>query len=156
MPGNGIAAAAEIRSRLPDTTIVMLTVSDDDADLFAALRAGASGYLLKDIDPARLPHALQGVLDGEAAMPRTLVARVLEEFRSRGGRPRVFLPGRRPIELTPREWEVLELMREGLSTAEIAARLFVEPGTVRSHVTAILHKLHVTNRKSALQLFDKR
>ena len=156
MPGNGIAAAAEIRRRVPETTIVMLTVSEDDADLFDALRAGALGYLLKDIDPVRLPHALQGVLDGEAAMPRTLVARVLEEFRSRGSRTRVFLPGRRPAELTSREWEVLELMREGLSTAEIASRLFVEPGTVRTHVAAILRKLHVADRKSALQLFYER
>ena len=156
MPGNGIAAADAIRRRLPGTAIVMLTVSEDDGDLFDALRAGASGYLLKDIDPARLPHALQGVLEGEAAMPRTLVARVLEEFRSRGSRKRVLLPGRRPPELTPREWEVLELMREGLATAAIAERLFVEPVTVRTHVAAILRKLHVPDRKSALRLFDER
>ena len=107
MPGNGIVAAKEIRSALPACAIVMLTVSRNDDDLFAALRAGAQGYLLKDTDPGRLSHALDGILAGEAALPRTLVARVLEEFRGRASRRR------RPIrqggqELTTREWEVLE------------------------------------------------
>ncbi len=84
MPGSGIAAAWEITARLPETKVVMLTVSRDDDDLFAALRAGASGYLLKDTDPARLAHALDDVLAGEAAIPRSLVARLAEEFRERG------------------------------------------------------------------------
>jgi DNA-binding NarL/FixJ family response regulator len=154
MPGNGIAAAGRIRRQLPETAVVMLTVSSEDEDLFDALRAGASGYLLKDIDPARLPHALRGVLDGEAALPRTLVARVLEEFRGRGDR-KLTLRGRRTATLTAREWDVLELMREGLSTAAIAERLFVEPVTVRTHVSAILRKLQVADRKSALKLLER-
>jgi DNA-binding NarL/FixJ family response regulator len=154
MPGNGIAAAGAIRKRLPETAVVMLTVSSEDDDLFDALRAGASGYLLKDIDPGRLPHALQGVLDGEAALPRTLVARVLEEFRGRGDR-RLVLRGRRAATLTAREWDVLDLMREGLSTAEIAERLFVEPVTVRTHVSAILRKLQVRDRRSAIRLLER-
>ena len=83
MPGNGVAAAAEIKLRLPDTSIVMLTISRDDQDLFESLQAGASGYLLKDTTPARLPLALRGVLEGDAALPRALTARVIEEFRRR-------------------------------------------------------------------------
>ena len=83
MPGGGIAAAAEIGLELPDTAIVMLTVSTDEADLFAALRAGARGYLLKDTDPDRLPLALLGVVSGEAAVPRVLVSRVIDEFTRR-------------------------------------------------------------------------
>jgi DNA-binding NarL/FixJ family response regulator len=83
MPGSGVAAAWEIAARLPQVKIVMLTVSDDDADLFAALRAGADGYLLKTMNLERLPDALEGAYLGEAAMPRTLVARVLEHFRGR-------------------------------------------------------------------------
>ena len=150
MPGNGISAAARISATLPDTAVVMLTVSRDDADLFEALRAGARGYLLKDIDPARLGNALQGVLDGEAALPRNLVSRLMDEFRTRGERP---LRAQGPLAtLTSREWETLDLMRQGLSTAEIAERLFVSPVTVRSHIAAILRKLHVTNRRSAIEV----
>jgi len=155
MPGNGIAAAAEIASRVPEAAVVMLTVSRNDADLFAALRAGACGYLLKDIDPHRLPLALRGVLQGEAALPRTLVARVIEEFRERAGRRRVPLLNERGVELTSREWEILELLRTGLSTAEIAERLFVSKVTVRRHVGDILRKLRVPDRKSALELLRK-
>jgi DNA-binding NarL/FixJ family response regulator len=150
MPGNGINAAREISSGSPSTRVVMLTVSRDDADLFDALRAGASGYLLKDIDPARLGKALQGVLDGEAALPRGLVARLVEEFRTRDAASE-----RRagPLaKLTDREWETLDLMRQGMSTAEIAAQLFVTPVTVRSHVSAILRKLRVTSREAAIEV----
>src|SRR5438093_4194050 len=86
MPGSGIHAAEEIGKRVPESAIVMLTVSRIDTDLFDALRAGATGYLLKDIDPTRLPFVLRRVLDGEAALPRHLVALVIDEFRERGRR----------------------------------------------------------------------
>ena len=152
MPGNGIAAAARISSELPDAAVVMLTVSRNDSDLFDALRAGASGYLLKDMDPNRLPDAIKGVVKGEAALPRALAARVIEEFRGKGKR-RVALHGRtKRVDLTSREWEVLNLMCEGLSTGEIADRLFVSATTVRSHVSTILKKLHVSNREEAISL----
>ena len=155
MPGNGIAAAARITHEHPDVAVVMLTVSRDDSDLFDALRSGALGYLLKDTDPERLPHALHGVLEGEAALPRALVARVIDEFRERGRRRRIPLAKQKGIELTAREWEVLELMREDLTTAEIAERLFVSPVTVRSHIAALLKKLRVPDRKAALKLLDE-
>ena len=83
MPGSGVAAAWEIAARLPDAKIVMYTVSEDDADLFASLRAGAHGYLLKSMNLRRLRYALIGVCSGEAAMQRTLVARVLDRFHGR-------------------------------------------------------------------------
>ena len=86
MPGGGIAAADEISRELPDCAVVMLTYSRDDDDLFDSLRAGARGYLLKDMDPDRLGPALHGVLAGEAALPRSLVSRVLEEFQGRSRR----------------------------------------------------------------------
>ncbi len=154
MPGSGIAAAAEIASRLPDVAVIMLTVSRNDADLFDALRAGAQGYLLKDINPDRLPDAILGVLAGEAAMPRALVAQLIEEFRQRGRRRRLFLFQRQAVDLTSREWEVLHLMREGLSTAEIGARLFITQATVRTHVAAILRKLRASSREDALALLN--
>lgn len=149
MPGNGIEAARSIAAASPETAVVMLTVSRDDADLFAALRAGARGYLLKDIDPNRLPMALDGVLAGEAALPRGLVARVMEEFRTRAA------SGHRegPLaKLTDREWEVLKAMQQGKSTAEMAAEMFVSAVTIRTHVSAILRKLQVTSREDAVRL----
>jgi DNA-binding NarL/FixJ family response regulator len=155
MPGDGIYAAETISRDLPEAAVVMLTVSRTDADLFNALRAGASGYLLKDIDPVRLPLALRGVLEGEAALPRRLVALLIEEFRERKRRRRIPLVGRRGVELTDREWEVLELMKQGLTTEEIATRLFISPVTVRTHVSAILRKLHVSTREAALELLDR-
>jgi DNA-binding NarL/FixJ family response regulator len=156
MPGNGIAAAAKIGAELPDIAVVMLTVSRNDADLFDALRAGACGYLLKDIDPQRLPKALRGVLVGEAALPRALVARVIDEFRERGRRRLLPLLGERGVELTSREWEVLELLRQGLATAEIAQRLFISPVTVRRHVAEILRKLRVPDRATAVRMLAER
>ena len=154
MPGSGIAAAREITRELPDTRVVMLTVSRDDEDLFEALRAGASGYLLKDMDPDRVPMALEGVLAGEAALPRTLLARVMDEFRERGRR-RLRLPGRRGADLTEREWEVLHALRDGLSTNEIAERLYVSAATVRSHVASVIKKLRVPDREAAIRLLDE-
>ena len=127
MPGGGVAAAWEISSRLPEAKIVMLTVSSDDGDLFASLRAGASGYLLKDMDPAQLPNVLSDVLNGEAALPPALVARVIGEFRDRSPRRRAVLPKSGYETLTSREWQVLELLRQELSTAAIARRLVVSP-----------------------------
>lgn len=152
MPGGGIAAAARITEELPGTAVVMLTVSRDDEDLFAALRAGARGYLLKDMDPGRLAAALRGVLSGEAALPRTLVARLIGEFRV-DGRPSRRLGRRRGATLTAREGEVLELLRREMTTAEIAHRLGVADVTVRRHVSAILAKLRVPDRKAMARLF---
>jgi len=153
MPGDGIEAARSIASSLSDTAVVMLTVSRDDADLFAALRAGARGYLLKDIDPNRLPMALEGVLAGEAALPRALVARVVDEFRTRASSS-----GHRkgPLaKLTDREWEVLKGMQQGKSTAEMATEMFVSAVTVRTHVSAILRKLRVTTREDAVRIANE-
>ncbi len=155
MPGNGIAAAAHISAALPDVAVVMWTVSRDDQDLFDALRAGASGYLLKDVDPDRLPDALRDVMRGEASLPQSLVTRLVSEFRGREQRRRLPLGGRRSATLTSREWQTLELMRQGLSTAEIAERLFIAPVTVRTHISALLRKLRVPDRESAIRLLDQ-
>src|SRR3954471_6295389 len=115
----------------------MLTVSHADEDLFAALRAGASGYLLKTMPFADIGEELAGVLDGHVALPPELVSRLVEEFRDSAPRRRALL-GRSPggAQLTSREWQVLDYLRQGLATAEIARRLFVSPATVRSHVAA--------------------
>ncbi len=157
MPGGGLAAAWEISSRLPTVKIVMLTVSDDDADLFGALRARASGYLLKSMDLRQLPDRLADVCSGGAAMPGALVARLVEQFRGREPRWRQVLSGQvSDSRLTSREWEVLELLVQGLSTAEMAGRLVLSPSAVRVHIAAIVRKLGVADRDEAVALFRRR
>lgn len=151
MPGSGLRAAAEISVALPETAVIMHTVSTSEDDLFEALRAGARGYLLRDTDPHRLPLALKGVLAGEAALPRQLVVRLMEEFRLRDRPRRLTALGHGDVSLTPREWDVLELLRQGLTTGEIAERLYISKVTVRTHVSGILHKLHVSSREEAIQ-----
>jgi DNA-binding NarL/FixJ family response regulator len=156
MPGGGIRATAEIVDAVPDTTVVMFTASQSDTDLFDALRAGASGYLFKNTDPARLPLALHGVFRGEAALPRTLAARLIEEFRQRERRKRLPLPGGRGVDLTSREWDVLEFMRQGFTTAQMAERLYVSQVTVRTHVSSIKRKLRLPDRDAVRRLFEER
>jgi DNA-binding NarL/FixJ family response regulator len=154
MPGNGIAAARRISAGRPGTAIVMLTQSDDDDDLFDSLRAGASGYLLKGMDPAVLPRMLRGVLAGEAAMPPRLVARVLDDFR--GAQHRFGRRSAAASRLSAREWEIMELLGDGRSTDEVAKALFVSPTTVRVHVSSVLRKLQVKDRESAFSVLRKR
>lgn len=154
MPGSGAAAAWEITARLPATRAVMLTVSRSDDDLFAALRAGVSGYLLKDMPFDGLGDELAAVLDGHVALAPELVARLVDEFRDSAPRRRALLGQGGGVPLTSREWQVLDLLRQGLATSEIARRLFVSPATVRSHVAAVLRKLRVPDREAAVRLFD--
>jgi DNA-binding NarL/FixJ family response regulator len=153
MPGWGPAAAWEISARLPRSKIVMLTVSRESADLFAALRAGAAGYLLKDMDPRALPRALTSILRGEVTIPRELVGAVVEEFRDRSAHRRQPLEGGPEGKLTSREWEILDLLRQNLTTAQIAGRLVISPVTVRTHVSSILGKLRAKNRAELLRRF---
>lgn len=155
MPGGGLATVWEIGARLPESKIVILTVSDDDADLFAALGAGVDGYLLKTMNLNRLPDTLNGVCAGEAAIPRALVTRVIDRFRRREPRWRKPIDPGSGRRLTSREWEVLELLAEGGSTADIAERLVISSSAVRVHVASIVHKLGVPNRAAAVELFHR-
>jgi DNA-binding NarL/FixJ family response regulator len=155
MPGGGIAAVWEIAARCPGTRIVMLSISSEDTDLFGALRAGADGYLLKDMESARIPFALKDVLGGKAALPRALTARILEEFRDTAPRWRSVDLGNSQERLTSREWEVVALLRRGMTTRQIAKRLVLTPATVRTHVAAAVRKLGVADRDSLLHELDR-
>ena len=155
MPGGGLAATRLIRERVPETTIVVLTASPSDEDRFEALVAGASGYLLKDTSAERLPAALRSVLAGEAAVPRAVEKRLIEEFRAlrdldsgRFDLPRRAGPGGG---LTDRESEVLNLIAEGLSTPVVARRLGISDVTVRRHISSAVHKLGATDRRNAVE-----
>ena len=153
MPGNGIEAARAICAEFPDTTVVMLTVLADDDHLFAALRAGARGYLIKGGAPGQMTTALRAVLTGEPAMSPGIAMRILERFQDVESR-RVHVPGRGFVQLSPREAEVLHLLRQGTSTQVVARRLGIAPVTVRTHIAAVLKKLNVADRREALELFE--
>jgi two-component system nitrate/nitrite response regulator NarL len=152
LPGGAIAVVEEISWKLPDCRVVVFGDSRDAVDVLEALRAGASGYLLKDIDLAPLPTTLQRVLAGEAALPRALVGRLIESLHERERRRRLAVRH----DLTNREIEVLELLAEKLTTAEIARRLFVAKVTVRTHVASILKKLGAADRQAAIRLVRQR
>ncbi len=143
---DGVEATRKIKLERPETKIVALTVSDEDDDLFEAIKSGAEGYLLKDLRPEELFDLLRGVLKGETPISPAVASKLLTEFRHRPRRDPTETPG---IELTHREQEVLQLVTEGLSNAEIASRLYVVEGTVKNHVHNILDKLHLENRVQA-------
>ena len=149
----GTRAVSDICAASPATAVVVLTASRDRDDFFDALRAGAIGYLPKDIDAEWLPKALRGVLAGEAAIPRTLVASLVREFRSRNGR-RILTGRNGGSELTPQEWEVAHMLAHRRTTKEIAERLGVSPVTVRRHISSITSKLEVPDREAAVELLE--
>lgn len=154
MPGGGVAAAWEIAARVPTTKIVMLTVSDADVDFFSALRAGAVGYLVKDIDLGRLPRVLRDAAEGTPAISPALIGRMLTQFRSKEPRFRTTdVATDQGPRLTSREWDVLAALAEGLSTRAIARRLQLTPGAVRANVSHLLHKLGMASRDEAVSFF---
>lgn len=151
LPGGGVRAARVLAAEVPDTAVVMLTASADREHFLDAVRGGAVGYLLKDMDPERLPHALRAVLAGEAAVPRPLLGWLVREVQSqRLGRMLVGAHG--PVELSWREWEVLDLLCDGMATRAIADRLCLSPATVRRHASSMTKKLGVSSREEAVAL----
>jgi DNA-binding NarL/FixJ family response regulator len=154
LPGGGLWAAREISTRAPGSAVVMLSAEAADGSLLGALRAGAIGYLMMDLDPARLSHALESVLKGEAVVPRRLVARLIEAVRAQG---RLSLTENgRGARLTKREWQVLELVHEGFTTMEAAEQLLLSPVTVRRHLSNVVKKLEVSDRDAAVELLGER
>jgi DNA-binding NarL/FixJ family response regulator len=156
LPGNGIEATRRIKQALPETKIVVMTGLAHDEELFEALRAGADGYLLMSTPAGRLPHAIIGVMRGEAALPRAMTGRLVLEFRERGTRRRVILASdEQEVELTAREFEVFQRLRRHEGTAEIAIHLGISQVTVRRHVASLLRKLGVPNRQGAIELIEQ-
>lgn len=150
---DGIEAARQIREKLPETTIVMLTVRDDDEKLLEALKAGAQGYLLKDIHSREMLAMLRGALRGEAALSPRMAGRVLAEFQRMNARaPAYFAAEEELVELTRRELETLSVAARGASDKEIAEELSISVHTVKSHMRSILAKLHVNTRREAARV----
>ena len=147
MPGlNGIEATREILRAKPRIGVLMLTMFEDDDSVFAAMRAGAKGYLLKDSGGEGVVHAIRAVTSGEAVFGPGVAERIISFFSV----PRSALPKRAFPELTEREEEILSLVAQGKSNQEIAGQLFVSVKTVRNHVSNILVKLQVADRAQAV------
>ena len=151
MPGmNGIETLKQLRASGVSTPVVMLTMSREDEDLGAALRAGAQGYLLKDIEPEELVPALEAALLGDNVVAREMVGALAQLVRSDAGTDRKAQPPAKPFaELTPREMEILECLAGGFSNKMIARALDIADGTVKLHVKAILRKLGMRSRVEA-------
>jgi DNA-binding NarL/FixJ family response regulator len=149
MPGcDGVEATQRIKKSLPEVTIVMLTVRNEDEKLFEAIKSGAQGYLLKSIRSRDLVALLRGAVQGEAAITSSMGGRMLEEFRRLAQQESRF-PDDDAISLTRREQEVLSLVAEGATDQEIAQELSISIHTVKSHMRNILSKLHMSHRHEA-------
>jgi DNA-binding NarL/FixJ family response regulator len=155
LPGmDGVELVRELAPRLPETRIVMLTVSSAEHDLLAAMRYGAVGYLTKDVSPEALLRAVRSAYDGELAMPRRMAARLVRRLEETS-RPAAASTPTDPAlaTLTAREAEVLRFLAEGRTDREIAEALTISPRTVTTHVASILRKLGTRRRAEAAQRY---
>jgi DNA-binding NarL/FixJ family response regulator len=146
---SGIEATRHIKEAQPDVKVLMLTISDQEEDLFASVKAGASGYLLKEIPIDEVAEAIRSVWAGQSRLSPTVAAKLLTEFaeisRRDEERRRLIAP-----RLTDREMEVLRLVARGLPNREIARQLFIAENTVKNHIRSILEKLHLHSRMEAV------
>jgi two-component system NarL family response regulator len=143
----GIEAARKINAELPTAKIVMLTVSDDDSDLVEAIKAGASGYLLKEVDPTEIATAVRQTFAGHSLLSPAVASKLVSEFAaiSKKADERALRPS-----LTDRELEVLQLAADGLTNRQIGRRLTISENTVKNHIRNILEKLHLHSRMEAV------
>jgi two-component system NarL family response regulator len=150
MPGiSGIEAARRIRAARPSAKILMLTVSDDEDDLYEAVKAGVNGYLLKEISVEEVAEAIRAVAQGQSLISPSMASKLLTQFNvlARKAEERRQYP---PPTLTSRELQVLKLVSRGMSNREIAEDLFISENTVKNHVRNILEKLHLHSRMEAV------
>ncbi len=152
MPGcDGLEATRQIKTLMPQVQIVMLTMSADDAHLFEAIKSGATGYLLKQLEVEHFFELLTGLERGEAPMPRDLATKILREFAHRAQPAKVAAKDAAGVdELTERQLEVLRLIAQGQTNKEVADQLFITERTVKYHLQEILQKLHLRNRTQAV------
>ncbi len=151
--GSGIEATQQIKDVLPHVKILMLTISDEEADLYDAIKAGASGYLLKEISIDEVADAIRSVWAGQSRISPSMAAKLLTEFAAMSEREKQQLPAPK---LTDREMEVLRLVAQGLNNRDIAAQLFISDNTVKNHIRNILEKLHLHSRMEAVVYAVKR
>ena len=141
----GIEATSQIAEQLPSTSIVMLSASDEDQDVFEAIKAGASGYLLKEAEPDAVADAVRQVAQGHTLLSPTVATKVVAEFQSMSRKKE-----ERGPRLTDREIEVLAKVAEGLTNQQVGRQLHISPNTVKNHIRNILEKLHLNTRMEAV------
>jgi two-component system NarL family response regulator len=151
---DGLTATRAIKAEMPDARIIILTTSNEDGDLFEAIKSGACGYLLKSIDTDELVAAIDQARQGAPPFSPGLAAKLLKEFarigRSREQSPAETVEEAPRGELKPRQIEILRLLAEGLSYKEVGARLFLSPRTIKYHMAEIMNRLHLENRAQVL------
>ena len=141
---NGVEAVKQIKKELPHCKVVMLTIADDDDNLFNSIKNGAQGYLLKSMDPDDLIEEVKGLLRGEAALSKSIASKILKEFASICKKHQDI--NFQKYHLTEREAEVLSLVAHGITNKEIAVSLAITENTVKNHLCNIMEKLHLQNR----------
>ncbi|MFW6775364.1 response regulator [Nocardioides sp. CPCC 205120] len=145
--GSGIAACKAIKDAVPAAKIIMLTVSDEEADLYEAVKSGASGYLLKDSSIDEVAQAVRVVADGQSLISPSMAVKLLDEFKHMSQGERTPAPN---LKLTERELQVLRLVATGINNREVAKRLEISENTVKNHVRNILEKLQLHSRMEAV------
>jgi len=153
---NGLEATQALQAKMPEVNILVLTVSDNEADLFAAMKFGAKGYILKNTEPDELVQAIFHIAQGGVIISPLMAAKLLNEFREPGAEVAAKSPQQTEANLSPREDEVLRLVAQGATNREIAESLFISENTVKTHLRNIMDKLHLANRSQAAAYAVKR
>jgi len=153
---SGLEATQALQAKTPHINILVLTVSDNEADLFAAIKFGATGYILKNTEPEELVQAIHHIAQGGVIISPVMAIKLLTEFRNSGTDARVKKTAGEEANLSPREDEVLRLVAQGATNKEIADSLFISENTVKTHLRNIMDKLHLANRSQAAAYAVKR
>ncbi len=153
---NGLEATQALQAKMPQVNILVLTVSDNEADLFAAIKFGATGYILKNTEPEELVQAIHHITQGGVIISPSMAIKLLTEFRNSGADARAKKTADEEADLSPREDEVLRLVAQGATNKEIADSLFISENTVKTHLRNIMDKLHLANRSQAAAYAVKR
>ncbi len=146
---SGLDATQALQSEMPQVNVLMLTISESEADLFSAMKFGARGYMLKETTPEELVYAISYVAKGGVLVSPLMATKLLNEFRSTGTGAEINTSEEAPSDLSLREGEALKLVAHGLTNKEIADSLYISENTVKTHLRNIMEKLHLTNRSQA-------